>query len=217
MGGTAVFPVVGVGLLIVAAGTAIWPMVVRSTRVLETIAFDYMPGSPKGNPLGAGWTIAYGGDVQPPEFDVVQDPTRSYGLQMTAPAGCAIQYMVSPATAAASQRIKLAIRYSETAMFWLLVQLLPKNGTGPINRQLKIKLQGGSPRQPEQHPEVKNERTAWVASKPLGNGWAALDLNIREMVDLAWGKEGLVHDTLRGVQLRGTVAVSPIVLLERWW
>jgi hypothetical protein len=217
MGASAVYPIVGVTLLVVAIGIVIWPMVVKSTRALETISFDYMPGSPQGNPLQEGWKVAYGPVEQMPEFQVVQDPMERDSLEMIAHPNYAIQYMLSPATAAATRRVRLAIRYSDATMFWLLVQLSSKNGTNRVDRQLKIKLQGGSPRRPEQHPDYPSERTAWVPARALGDGWVALDLDVRELVSLAWGGDGWVHNALRGIQLRGNIAVSPIAMLEPWW
>lgn len=217
MGGFATYPRIGIALIVVGIVIAVWPLMRRPTLVLETIAFDYMPGSPKGNPLNEGWTVVCGGDEPPPpKFDVIQDPTGAYGLEMTDAPGCAIQYIVSPAIAVATERVRLRIKYSAASMFWLLVQLSAKNGANTFTRQLQIRLEGGSRRQPEQHPEVIKERTVWVASKSLGQGWVALDLNVRKLVDLAWGKDGLALNVLHGVQLRGTVAVSPISMLARW-
>lgn len=198
----------------------VWPDLKNLTqqRALEQIRFDYMPGSPAGNPLENGWKVAYAEDHpdNPPEFGVPYDEQGRDGLEMLARRRFAIHYQMKPATAVAAKRVRLAINYSDGAMFWLLVELSSK-GNRRVERQLKIELQGASPRRPEQQPEYPRERTVWVPSKPLENGWAALDLRVAELVTEAWGNEGYALDRLCGVQLRGVIAVSPITLMQSWW
>jgi hypothetical protein len=191
------------------------PKDVKPNLLLEEIRFDYMPGSPLGDPLANGWKIAYGGESgQPPEFSIEQDPRGQDGLEMQAHPGYAIQFLLGRATAAATQTVKLSIRYSDTAMFWLLVQLASKRGTRTVNRQMKIELQGGNPRPPEQHPDFPSEQIVRVPGDPLGNGWVALDLDVVQLAEAAWGQQGWVHDTLLGIRLRGNVAVSPISMIR---
>jgi hypothetical protein len=136
---------------------------------------------------------------------------------MRAHAGYAIHHMFSRASAAATQRIRLAIKHSDTSMLWVLVQVSSGDGTRSVNRILKIDLQGSHPRPPEQHQTVTQEKIVWVPSKPLGDGWVDLDVRVPELVHSAWGKEGWKHNSVRGLQLHGNVAISPISLMKWLW
>jgi hypothetical protein len=158
--------------------------------------------------------VAYGADPgSPATFNVPEKAHGRDGLAMLASAGYAINYDLPKGTAATTTRVQLSVKYSTTSMLLLLVQLVSRDGKRTVARQLKIELEGGHPRQTEQHPDYPKEKIVWVESQQLGEGWVALDLWIEHLANAAWGADGFEYDRLRGFLLRGVIAVSPVSLL----
>jgi hypothetical protein len=185
----------------------------RAPTQLGQIRFDYLAGNPPGNPLEHGWRVAYMHDPgHLPTFTVPREVHGRHGLMMRAHAGYAIGYLIPPGTAQATRRLRFSVKYSDSSMLFLLLQLVSPDRRWAVVRELKIQLQEAHPRRPEQHPTGPKEDIVWVEGTALGEGWVALDLRLHHLVQVVWASEALQFDLLRGIRLRGDIAISPISL-----
>jgi hypothetical protein len=180
---------------------------VRPTNRIEIyeIRFDYLPASPLAN----GWKVAYQDPEPSPHFSA-PEILGVGGLTMDVKKTYAIQYSL-PSHVPIPDEMELAIKYGDGAMFHLIVNVASRDHSHTDFGQIKIKTGNAAP---EHYREYPKEHAVYVTPEPVQNGWLKMRLPIREIVSVAMGNAGWVYESLKSVQLRGCISVSPIKFFQ---
>jgi hypothetical protein len=168
--------------------------------------------------LDRGWKIAYQDAGARPFFRAPLEPPGIGGLKLEVDKQYSIHHNVPPDCAALADELELAIKYGTSesimtmAMFWAEVNVTSRDGVSQADcYKLKI-LIGEKP--PEQHKDYPKEYLVWVMPDSLQNGWVGLRLRLPDIVAKAVGSRGYVYESVKAVQLRGCISISPIKFLS---
>jgi hypothetical protein len=153
-----------------------------------------------------GWKISDQDKGVTPSFATPTEDPGAGGLSIQVDGKYAIEYAV-PAHLTLADRLKLAIRYTPSTMFFTGLFVTSKDKSQGDWRWIKYYI-GDKP--PEQTHGYPKEHTVWVRPQHLANGWVSLDLNLPEIVREAIGGEGWVYNSIKAIRLRGSVSISPI-------
>lgn len=165
------------------------------------IGFDYLPASPLAN----GWRVAYQDPEAKPSF-TSPEISGDGGLSMDVRKKYAIRYS-TPSEAQFANEMELAIKYGDGAMFHVIVSVTSRDHSQTDYGEIKIKV-GNAP--PEHHKDYPKEHVVYVTPEPMQNGWLKMRVPIPKIVSAAMGEAGWVYESMRAVQLRGCISVSPI-------
>jgi hypothetical protein len=182
----------------------------RARREIYRIDWRYLPVSP----LERGWKVAYQDWNPTPQvkFLAPLDAPEVGGLRIDVDKKYAIKFDIPTEYGNSSDDVALAIKYEKGAMFWIEVNVTTLDGvSGRESRLLKI-LVGDKP--PESPKEWPMENFVWVIPDPLPNGWSDFRLRLPEIVTRAVGNRGYIYESIKAVQMRGCISVSPIKLLS---
>jgi hypothetical protein len=193
------------------------PVAINAASVpCEVIRFDYFPASPLQN----GWNIAYfdkriNGNPDPAaKSDYLK--TRRWTIAPNPPTegcvvididACAMDYRIGK-SAALSTRLVCDLRFSDSAMLFVLLGLVTRDGSQNGEGHIKFELGREQPKYVEQYNE-------WVLPtdfKSLGDGWYYVDVSLTDAVSRTWGQAGWTLKELRKIRLRGHLGISPIKL-----
>jgi TIR domain len=170
------------------------------------ITFGYLPDSPLNN----GWTVSYQDSEAAPSYTSPVDPPGNGGLSIEVERKFAISYSLPPSRQRANE-LDLAVKYGKGAMLHVAVNVTSKDRSLGDSVQIRI-LIGDIP--PQRHDDYPKEYSVYVTPEQLGKGWVRMQLRLPELVAAAMGRMGWVYDSVRAVQLRGCISVSPIKFLS---
>jgi hypothetical protein len=182
----------------------------RAKREIYRIDWRYLPVTP----LERGWKVAYQDWNPTPQVNFLAplDAPEVGGLRIVVDKKYAIKFEIPTEFGNSSDEVSVAIKYEKGAMFWIEVNVASLDGvSGRESRMLKI-LVGDKP--PESPKEWPTENLIWVIPDPLPNGWSDFRLRLPEIVTRAVGSRGYVYESVKAVQIRGCISVSPIKLFS---
>jgi hypothetical protein len=180
----------------------------RTKRTIYEINFDYLPALPTKN----GWDFVYGLETNP-SFNAPQDDLAKGGLELFCPYKTyKIKHIVPEPYATLTDELELAIKYGRDAMFWVEVNVTSRDGISENDcRLLKIVVGHKPPFELKDYPK---EHVVSVMPDPLQNGWVGFRLRLSDLVAAAVGKLGYVFCSIKTIQLRGCISISPIKFLS---
>jgi hypothetical protein len=179
----------------------------RTKREIYEINCEYLPISP----LERGWRVGYQDSDAKPEFRAPEEPGIG-GLALVVDQKYKIVHDVPREHASLANELVLAIQYGKGAMFWIEVNVTSRDGFSQRDCHIIKILVGDSP--PRDVKEYPKEHLVWVVPDPLPNGWVNLRLRLPEIVAKALGSRGYVYESVKSIQLRGCISVSPIKFLS---
>lgn len=180
----------------------------RTKREIYEINGKYLPGLPTDN----GWKFVYGEEKQP-SFIAPQDADGIGGIELFCPYKTyKIEYLVPEPYASLTDELELNIKYGRDAMFWVVVNVTSGDGVSQKDcRLLKIVVGKGSPYELKDYPK---EHVVSVMPDPLQNGWVGFRLRLPDLVAAAVARLGYVYRSIKAVQIRGCISISPIKFLS---
>jgi hypothetical protein len=168
----------------------------------EEIGFDYLPDSP----ISHGWRAEWA--KHPIPSDAIWKMSIGGSLVMElSDIYCPIDYRVSK-RAVLSTRLVCDLRFSDSALFFVLFKLVTRDQSRNKEGPVKFELGRGQPYYTKEYDE-------WVLPidpKPLGDGWHHLDISLADSVSQTWGQAGWTLSELFKIRLRGHLSISPIKL-----
>src|SRR6266849_3753404 len=173
--------------------------------LVERINFDYLPDSP----LNHDWTVGYNDPGAGAKWLGAADASisDSISIEMDDP-HCAIDYRVSR-NAALSDRLTCDVKFSDSTMLFVRVQLASGDGSG-TTKLIKYILGTESPSPTQGYED--HEWTLPISPPALRNGWRRLDIILADSVAQTWGRFGWRFRGLLMIRLRGKLSISPISL-----
>jgi len=203
----------GVGYFIGTAfygqNTAMSQPPLQDKKVLGTIKFDYTD-----SPLNHGWTFIEG-DSQKVVFEGINDITVGKALKITTSEDnfYAIDYELQSLSRELGNFLEIVANYpDDKSSLYAYVGMINKNGD-TINGWLKFKV-GKEKALPSQNITGEQEWLVYVYPESFDQNWVKLQINLREIVQETFGKDGWTFQKLIKFRIRGNLWIASIETSE---
>jgi len=174
---------------------------------LYRINFDYLPETP----LNHGWKLLKeekSEDV-PEFFNVPNDSPISTGLTIKPKGWYGLEHDIVP-QALVSNHLKFSAKVASDGRIYARVKVASRDGSFTKDVWLGFfhsdvaKVQALDPKSGEYGLSISGKRIAY--------GWVSYDISLPDEVNRAMGEQGLVHQQILKIRLRGLMSISAIEL-----
>src|SRR5579863_1983135 len=173
--------------------------------VTDVIHFDYLPDKLTNH----GWKPGYQNRAEP-ELSAYSSPPDAPILgcvSIKTVTAYALDYGLRPFVC---DGVQFDAQYSDSTMIFTEVGLKSRDGTMAVRRWIKYYPSSDGGTRSEVTEGYPNEYTLWMTPGPLPNGWVRFKLSLPDVVQLTWGKQGFLYESLKTIRLRGELSISPI-------